>query len=141
MGKPTEAAEDIAPQTPLVLIIDDDAGLRYVLQEVFRHHGYTVATADSAEEAEQAKQRVGPKAISVVVVDVHLTPNPRFQEGYALYQQWTHLYPHLPFLLISGVANSQHLPAIANGDVAFLAKPFTMESLLEEVKRLIKNPK
>jgi DNA-binding NtrC family response regulator len=121
----------------LVLLIDDDAGIRYVLQEVLRHHGYQAETAATAEEAEKIKQRLGAEAIGVVIVDVHLTANPQFYEGYILYEAWIDLHPTLPFLLISGIANSQSLPAIRAGTVLFLAKPFTMEALLDCVQHLL----
>lgn len=141
--------EDVSKWTPeslqrapvhrpdLVLLIDDAAGIRYVLQEVLRHHGYQVETAATIEEAEKAKQRLGAEAIGVVVLDVHLTTNPRFHEGYTLYEEWARLHPTLPVLLISGISTSQNLPAICAGKVPFLAKPFTMEALLEWVQRLI----
>ncbi|WP_089721031.1 response regulator [Candidatus Entotheonella palauensis] len=124
----------------LVLLIDDDAGIRYVLQEVLRHHGYQAETAATVEEAEKIKQRLGAEAIGMVIVDVHLTTNPRFQEGYALYEEWVALHPTLPFLLISGISTSQNLPAISSGAVPFLAKPFTMEALLEWVQQLLSDP-
>lgn len=127
-------------QTKLVLLIDDDASIRYVLQEVLRHHGYQADTAATVEEAETIKQRLGAEALGVVIVDVHLTPNPRFHEGYQLYEKWITLHPMLPFLLISGIATSQHLPAIRAGDAPLLAKPFTMEALLAWVQQLLVDP-
>ncbi len=139
-GRTPEASQERSGRRPdLVLLIDDDAGIRYVLQEVLRHHGFQVETAATVEEAEKVKQRLGVETIGAVIVDVdvHLTTNPRFKEGYSLYEEWTGLHPNLPFLLISGVSSSQNLPAISTGVVPFLAKPFTMEALLELVQRLL----
>jgi len=127
-------------RTELVLLIDDDASIRYVLQEVLHSHGYQAKTAATVEEAEEIKQRLGAEAIGMVIVDVHLTPNPRFHEGYLLYKEWLALHPTLPFLLLSGISTSQNLPAISAGDVPFLAKPFTMEALLKWVKQLLAGP-
>ena len=137
---PTSSERPSSHRPELVLLIDDDEGIRYVLQEVLRHHGYQAETAATVEEAEKIKQRLGAEAIGVVIVDVHLTTNPRFQEGYTLYEEWTALHPTLPFLLISGVSSSQNLPAISAGIVPFLAKPFTMEALLELVQQLLADP-
>ena len=139
MGKPMGTTGEDVPQAPLVLVIDDYAGLRHVLQVVFQHHGYQVVTTASTEEAEKAKRQHGPEAIGIVVLDMHLAPNPLFQDGYALYEQWSRLHPTLPFILISSVAHSECLPAIASGNVSFLAKPFAVESLLEKVKTLMKS--
>jgi hypothetical protein len=57
-----------------------------------------------------------------------------------LYEKWIALHPMLPFLLISGIATSQHLPAILAGDAPLLAKPFTMEDLLAWVQQLLVDP-
>ncbi len=137
---PEPSARPSDHRSELILLIDDDAGIRYVLQEVLSHHGYQAETAATVEEAEKVKQRLGAEAIGAVIIDVHLTTNPRFHEGYTLYAEWTALHPTLPFLLISGISTSQNLPAISAGDVPFLAKPFTMEALLTWVQRLLADP-
>ncbi len=89
---PGSSARPSGNRPELVLLIDDDAGIRYVLQEVLRHHGFQAETAATVEEAEKIKQRLGAEAIGVVIIDVHLTPNPRFQEGYTLYEEWSMKY-------------------------------------------------
>ena len=141
----TGRTSDTSAQSPsrrpkLIFIIDDDANVRHVLAEVLRHHDYQVATAASTAEAETIKQQYGADAIGVVIVDVHLTANPRFHEGYALYEAWTALHPGLPFILISGISSGQDLPAVRSGAALFLPKPFTMESLLELIRRLRASP-
>jgi len=120
----------------LVLIIDDDEAVRLVLDEVLRHHGYRVESAATAEEADTIKQRLGADAIGAVIVDIHLSANPRFREGYTLYEAWTALHPTLPFILISGISSSLDFPATRSGAVPFLAKPFTMEALIEYLRQL-----
>lgn len=137
---PTSSARPSGQRPELILLIDDDAGIRYVLQEVLRHHGYQAETAATVEEAKKIKQRLGAAAIGVVIIDVHLTPTPRFHEGYKLYEEWIALHPTLPFLLISGISTSQNLPAIRAGVVPFLAKPFTMETLLDRLQQLLTRP-
>jgi len=137
---PKSANRPSGHRSKLVLLIDDDAGIRHVLQEVLRHHGYETETAATVEEAETIKRHLGAERIGVVIVDVHLTTNPRFCEGYSLYEEWSDLHPTLPFLLISGIYSSQNLPAVRAGRVPFLAKPFTMETFLAQVQRLLTAP-
>ena len=124
----------------LIFIIDDDAYVRQVLADVLRHHGYEIETAATPEEAETIKQQLGADAIGVVITDIHLTANPRFREGYALYEAWKTLHPELPFILISGISSGQDLPAVRAGAALFLSKPFTMESLLELIRHLRTSP-
>jgi DNA-binding NtrC family response regulator len=132
------SSEGSSGQRPeLVLLIDDDAGIRYILQEVLRYHGYQAKTAATVEEANKIKQQFGAEAIGVVIIDVHLSSNPHFYEGYGLYEEWVALHPTLPFLLISGISTRQNLPASAAGVVSFLTKPFPMETLLERIHQLL----
>jgi DNA-binding NtrC family response regulator len=142
MSNPTQKSSNrpSGHRSKLVLLIDDDAGIRYVLQEVLRHHGYQIETAATVEEAKNIKQHLGAETIGVVIVEIHLTANPRFYEGYSLYEEWSALHPTLPFLLISGIYNSQDLPAIRAGMVPFLAKPFTMDAFLTQVQQLLTVP-
>jgi hypothetical protein len=57
-----------------------------IRQEVLTLQGYKVATAATAEEAEGILHRQVSRVIGLVIADVHLTADPRGQEGYALYQ-------------------------------------------------------
>jgi len=124
----------------LIFVIDDDGNVRQVLADVLRHHGYQIETAATVEEAETIKQQLGADAIGVVITDIHLTANPRFHEGYALYEAWTALHPELPFILISVISSGQDLPAVRAGAALFLSKPFTMETLLELICYLRTSP-
>lgn len=134
----TATPQDHTPESALILLVDDDPSVRFVLQQVLHYHGYQVEAVATIEEAEKIKRRLGPEAIGVVVADIHLTTNPRFHEGYAMYEHWTRLHPTLPFLLISGVVSSQRLPAVRTGAVAFLSKPFVIEEFLEILQQLLK---
>ena len=140
-GRTSETAErSPSHRSRLLFVIDDDAHVRQVLAEVLRHNGYQIETAATVEEAETIKRQLGAAAIGVVIIDIHLTANPRFQEGYALYEAWKALHPELPFILISGISSGQDLPAVRDGAALFLSKPFTMESLLELIRYLRASP-
>src|SRR5499427_9828100 len=107
-----------------ILIVEDNEVVRDTLAVALQAYGYTVATAATVHEAEAAMQQRGPTAIGLVITDIHLTSDREAREGYALYQRWTTAHPHLPYLLTSGDWTNTNLPAIRDGAVAFLAKPF-----------------
>ena len=135
---PESSAAPSGPRPELVLLIDDDAGITICSpRSICDITVIRLKPQGSVEEAEKIKHRLGADGIGVVIVDVHLTPNPRFHEGYSLYEDWIAQHPTLPFLLISGISASQNLPAISAGNVPFLAKPFTMEALLAWVQQLL----
>jgi DNA-binding NtrC family response regulator len=116
-----------------ILIVEDEVGVREILHEALRFYGYRVITAATVQEAENALQSLGVAETNLVITDINLTPSHNAQEGYALYQRWSALYPALHFILISGDSSNQELPDIRSGAVRFLAKPFGIDALLEVV--------
>jgi CheY-like chemotaxis protein len=105
--------------------------------ELLRPEGYRVLTAATVQEAEEAKQRVAPGGINVVIANIHLTADREAREGYALWQRWTALDPHPRFILISGDPSSRDLPAMQAGAVRWLAKPFSPAEVLEAVRGVL----
>jgi DNA-binding NtrC family response regulator len=125
------------PTQNAVLVVDDEIGVRETLDQGLSLHGYRVITAATVQEAEKALQRLGAAQIDLVITDINLTPAYNAQEGYALYQRWSALYPTLRFILISGNPNTQELPHIRAGAVRFLAKPFGIDALIEVVREVL----
>jgi DNA-binding NtrC family response regulator len=121
-----------------ILIVEDNEVVRDILAVALQDYGYAVATAATVHEAEAAMQQRGPSAIGLVIADIHLTNDREAREGYALYQRWTTAHPHLAYLLISGERTNAALPAIRDGVVAFLAKPFELPALLDTVQTLLR---
>ena len=125
------------PTQNTVLVVDDETGVRETLDQGLRLYGYRVITAATVQEAGKALQSLGAAKIDLVITDINLTPAYNAQEGYALYQRWSALYPTLRFILISGNPNSQELPHIRAGAVRFLAKPFGIDALAEAVREVL----
>lgn len=124
-----EHAERLLRMSPkcLVLVIDDDEGIRTALAEVLEMSGYLVATAaDGLEGVELLEVGLEPKAIVLDLVMPRmdgwsflkrLRADPRFQE--------------LPVVVTSSVVDG-HLP---DGADACLQKPFALEDLDHEMTR------
>jgi len=121
-----------------ILIVEDNEVVRDTLAVALQTYGYAVATAATVHEAEAAMQQRGPTAIGLVIADIHLTSDREAREGYTLYQRWTTAYPHLAYLLTSGDRTNAALPAIRDGVVTFLVKPFELTALLDTVQALLK---
>jgi two-component system nitrogen regulation response regulator NtrX len=120
-----------------VLIVEDEVGVREILHEVLSIYSYRVNTAATVQEAEKVLQSLGVAETNLVIADINLTSAPNAQEGYALYQRWRALYPALHFILISGDLTNQELPDVRSGAVRFLAKPFSIDALLEVVHEVL----
>ena len=120
-----------------ILIVEDNEVLRDMMAVALQTHGYEVATTATVQEAEAAMRQCGPTAIGLVISDLNLTSDREAREGYALYQRWATAYPTLAYLLISGDRTSAAVPAIRDGVVAFLAKPFGLQELFDAVQALL----
>jgi DNA-binding NtrC family response regulator len=130
------AKGDGMPTRSKVLIVDDDEEIRAILEELLSFYGYTVVTASTVQEAEDARQLLGFPAIGLVICDVHLSGNIERQEGYWLCRNWKEADPSLLFVLISGDLSMKDLPAVRAGVVPFVSRPFAVEELLVMVQRV-----
>jgi DNA-binding response OmpR family regulator len=119
---------------PTILIVEDEAGMRALLEDILRLQGYRVLTAATVQEAEAARQRFSPGSIDLIISNIHLTASAQAHAGYALYQRWRAQHPGLPFLLLSGDPATEDLLDIRARAVRWLAKPFTPGELLEAAR-------
>lgn len=104
---------------PLVLVVDDDGGLRAALRGMLRRRGYRVVTAADGAEALDLAMDQGD-TLAAVVSDVDM---PRM-DGEALRFALSTLLPDLPVLLMSGGAGRGAAPGL-------LRKPFPSHALLD----------
>ena len=118
-----------------MLVVEDDPAIRALLQDVLRDSGYTVATAETGDQALEQMREQRP---DLVLLDLMLPG----MNG------WTFLRTRerdrqlatVPVLVISasgptGTGHAQEL-----GAPVFLDKPFDLVELLAEVKRLCSGP-
>jgi CheY-like chemotaxis protein len=133
---PADAAIEAATET--VLVAEDESGVRSVLVRALRSRGYEVLEAKNGEDALLVAERHNAP-IHLVVTDV-VMPSMNGTELFHALRGW---YPRMRVLFISGYAKSTIPPdAFVEGQgAAFLAKPFTVEQLLTEVRRLLQAPR
>lgn len=115
-----------------VLIVEDEASVRSLAQRILSANGYCVLEASNGEEALAIwEERQGN--IDILVTDVVM---PRMG-GEALAERLRSDRPGLAVVFCSGYADNK-LVSIRDDDPrsAFLAKPFTLAGLMEQVARL-----
>ena len=116
-----------------VLVVEDEAGIRALVQKFLRRHGYQVLEASNGEQAlETVREHRGP--IDLVITDM-IMPN---MGGRELAERLREQKADLKILYISGYTDdatvyASELPAGS----AFLQKPFTLSALLEKVRGLL----
>ncbi|HXT01955.1 MAG TPA: PAS domain-containing protein [Elusimicrobiota bacterium] len=116
----------------LLVVEDDDVVRRFVVRGLERD-GYSVQTAaDGAEALRISDANEG--AFDAVIVDVVL---PRVR-GAEVAARLRASQPTARVLFVSGYrAEESSLPAGSDGQVRFLAKPFTAAALAEKVRELL----
>jgi len=118
-----------------VLIVEDDAAIRGLLEDILHVSGYAVAVARSGAEALVGMRERPP---DLVLLDLMLPD----MNGWTFLQVREHerALASAPVLVISaagptGIARAQEL-----GAPVFLAKPFDIGNLLTEIQRLLAGP-
>lgn len=109
----------------LILLVEDDRGLRGVAAEALTASGFRVHAAPDADTARDIWTEYGP--FDLLLTDV-LLPG---KTGPELAVELQALQPALPVLFMSGFTGGTHLP---DGS-ALLEKPFTLTSLLLAVRQ------
>lgn len=107
-----------------VLIVDDDASTRHVLQRVLAVEGHTTHEAASAAEAREQMLVVHP---ALVLLDIGLPDG----SGLDLAREILGQTPDVAVIMISGRGSpSVGFSAVDLGAYGYLAKPFTSDAVL-----------
>ncbi|MBA2965248.1 MULTISPECIES: Hpt domain-containing protein [Ramlibacter] len=129
-GVPAAEAPAVAPQIPLVLVVDDSITVRRVTQRLLQREGYRVALA---ADGLQALERLAEERPAVVLSDIEM---PRM-DGFDLARniradaRWA----ALPIVMItSRIAEKHREHARELGVNHYLGKPYAEEELLSLVR-------
>jgi PAS domain S-box-containing protein len=124
-----EAVEDAARGEGLVLVVDDEAAIRSLVQRTLENLGYTVLLAEHGGQALHILQRaVDP--ISLVLLDLAMPVMDGSETLAKLQDRW----PDLPIIVMSGLTDQYALRRLKRARVAgFVPKPFAPEQLAQAV--------
>jgi CheY-like chemotaxis protein len=135
-SQPAGRAGDEAPlprgRGELVLVVDDEPGVRSVAKKILERFGYRVLVAAGGEEA---LLRFGEEPSTALVLTDLSMPG---MDGATLISALKARAPSLQVLCSSGFASDAQLGKIkAAGVERLLDKPYTAEGLLREVDRAL----
>lgn len=117
------------PAKPLVLIVDDEAGVRNALDRYLSSIGYAVAVAADGAEGLRLAESLKP---TVILTDVRMP----VMDGHGLLRRLNELGRNSSVVLMSGGGNiDDAIGAIRHGAVDYLKKPWTLEELTRVVNR------
>jgi type II secretory ATPase GspE/PulE/Tfp pilus assembly ATPase PilB-like protein/DNA-binding response OmpR family regulator len=119
-----------SPKKPLILCVDDEPSMRRLLTQVLNSGGYEVMTADSGDGALSVLQQAKP---DLIVLDIQMPG----MDGYQLCAQLqkNEVTAQIPVVFVTVLTGEENKArALALGGVAYVAKPFSEESLLPVIQ-------
>lgn len=117
-----------------VLVVDDDAGIRTLVHEIFARAGFDVTEAEDGREALELAQRRRP---ALVVLDVRMPFVGGYETCRALRERFGE---ELPIVFVSGERTEafDRTAGLLLGADDYLPKPFDPDELLARARRLLR---
>ncbi|QKY70495.1 response regulator [Lentibacillus sp. CBA3610] len=117
--------------TKKILVVDDQPGIRMLIQEVFMEEGYDVTTAETGKEALDKLYR---ESFDLLILDYKLP----VVDGLEVLNQLEHNQIYIPAIVMSGLAEDarKDLQQFSLIKEVF-AKPFNIQELNSFVKRIL----
>ena len=118
-----------------ILIIDDNADIRLILNELISEEGYKTRLAANYN---QALIEIDKKLPDVAIIDVKLDKGDN--DGIELLNHIKKKNKDIPVIIISGHANIEMaIKSLKSGAFEFIQKPFDKERLINFIKRAVEN--
>ncbi len=119
--------------TGSVLVVDDDADARELLERELGRRGFEVA---SAESADRALQLLGERPFEVVVTDLRMPGT----TGIQLCEQVARAFPDVAVIVITAFGSMDDaIHAIRAGAYDFITKPFEVAQLAIALERALQH--
>jgi FixJ family two-component response regulator len=120
-----------AEASPIVFIIDDDAGVRAAIQGLLKSVGLRSEGFESSQDFLQSKRADGP---SCLVLDVRLPG----LSGLDFQRKLAEAGIQIPVIFITGYGDiPMSVKAMKSGAVEFLTKPFRDQDLLDAIQQAL----
>ena len=120
----------------IILVVDDEVGIRELLSEILIDEGYDVRLAENATAARLVRNELRP---DLVLLDIWMPDT----DGISLLKEW-HAAGHLnmPVVMMSGHGTiDTAVEATRFGAFDFLEKPIALQKLLSTVQKALKHDK
>jgi len=118
-----------------ILIIDDNADIRNIINDLINDAGYKTRLAANYN---QALNEIDKKLPDVAIIDVKLDKGDN--DGLELLSHIKTKDKNIPVIIITGHANVEMaIKALKSGAFEFIEKPFNQERLLNFINRAVEN--
>ena len=115
----------------VILVADDEAGIRWILREILEHEHYAV---EEAEDGEDTLAKIRRQHYDLVLLDIKM---PKL-DGMEVLDIVALEMPDLVVVMISGHGMAETaIEAIRHGAFAFIEKPPDLDHLLHTVRNAL----
>jgi DNA-binding response OmpR family regulator len=111
-----------------VLVVDDDAAIRFLCRVNLELDGWAVQEAESVERAREA---LGATTVDAVLLDVHVG----MDSGLDFMAELRERHPGVPVVLLTGSVGSPSFDGA--GADAIISKPFRLDQLTGTLRELV----
>ena len=117
-----------------ILVVDDEMGIRELLNEILTDEGHTVYAAESAMQARTIREQMRP---DLVLLDIWMPD----VDGSSLLKEWSKTGQlTMPVVMMSGHATiDTAVEATRIGALNFLEKPIALQKLLKTVSKALES--
>ncbi len=117
-----------------ILVVDDEMGIRELLNEILTDEGHTVYAAESAVQARTIREQMRP---DLVLLDIWMPET----DGITLLKEWSKTGQlTMPVVMMSGHATiDTAVEATRIGALNFLEKPIALQKLLKTVSKALES--
>jgi DNA-binding NtrC family response regulator len=117
-----------------ILVVDDEMGIRELLNEILTDEGHTVYAAESAIQARTVREQMRP---DLVLLDIWMPDT----DGITLLKEWSNTGQlTMPVVMMSGHATiDTAVEATRIGALNFLEKPIALQKLLKTVNKALES--
>ena len=117
-----------------ILVVDDEMGIRELLNEILTDEGHTVYAAESAAQARTIREQMRP---DLVLLDIWMPET----DGITLLKEWSKTGQlTMPVVMMSGHATiDTAVEATRIGALNFLEKPIALQKLLKTVNKALES--
>ena len=117
-----------------ILVVDDEMGIRELLNEILTDEGHTVYAAENAHQARTIREQMRP---DLVLLDIWMPDT----DGITLLKEWSKTGQlTMPVVMMSGHATiDTAVEATRIGALNFLEKPIALQKLLKTVNKALES--
>lgn len=119
-----------------VLIVDDSAAIRKILERVLRHADFPLGDVHEASDGREALEKLKSTPVGLVLSDINM-PNMDGLELLAQVKQ-NESWSKLPIVMITTEGSQEKvMRAIELGAFGYIRKPFTAEQIKEKLAGIV----